>query len=152
MIRRILLIVPTLVLLTMIVFLSVRFIPGDVVDLLISEINTEGAMSYEEARADLRAQLGLDTPIHVQYWKWVTRVVQGDLGTSLRSGRSITEEFLSKVPISIELGLISMITGLVIALPIGIFSAIRPDSWGDYVGRAIAILLMSGPGFLIITM
>jgi peptide/nickel transport system permease protein len=151
-IRRFLLIIPNLLLVTIIVFLSVRFIPGDVIDQLISEINVENTMSYEEARDLLRGQLGLDKPIHVQYWKWLTRVVRGDLGTSMRNERSITEDFLAKVPISIELGLWAMITGLVIALPIGIFSAIRQDTWGDYVGRTSAILMMSVPGFWIMTM
>ena len=150
--RRVVLIVPTLILLTMIVFLSVRFIPGDVIDMIIAEINTEGAMSYEEAREMIRGELGLDTPIHEQYWNWVTGVVRGDLGTSMRSGRPVTEEFLSKVPISIELGILSMIIGLVIAVPLGIFSAIRQDSPADYVGRTMAILMLSIPGFWLMTM
>jgi peptide/nickel transport system permease protein len=151
-IRRIMLIFPTLLLLTIIVFLSVRFIPGDVVDLIISEINTEGEMSYEEARDLIRGQLGLDTPIHIQYWKWVTGVLRGDLGTSMRTGRSITEEFLSKVPISIELGILSMITGMILAFPLGIYSAVRQDTIPDYAGRTLAIMMMSVPGFWIMTM
>ena len=150
--RRVALIIPTLILLTMIVFLSVRFIPGDVIDMIIAEINTEGAMSYEEAREMIREELGLDTPIHEQYWNWVTGVVRGDLGTSMRSGRPVTEEFLSKVPISIELGILSMIIGLVIAVPLGIFSAIRQDSMADYAGRTMAILMLSIPGFWLMTM
>jgi peptide/nickel transport system permease protein len=136
----------------MIVFLSVRFIPGDVIDMIIAEINTEGAMSYEEAREMIREELGLDTPIHEQYWNWVTGVVRGDLGTSMRSGRPVTEEFFSKVPISIELGILSMIIGLVIAVPLGIFSAIRQDSMADYAGRTMAILMLSIPGFWLMTM
>lgn len=150
--RRVALIIPTLILLTMIVFLSVRFIPGDVIDMIIAEINTEGAMSYEEAREMIREELGLDTPIHEQYWNWVTGVVRGDLGTSMRSGRPVTEEFFSKVPISIELGILSMIIGLVIAVPLGIFSAIRQDSMADYAGRTMAILMLSIPGFWLMTM
>lgn len=150
--RRVALIIPTLILLTMIVFLSVRFIPGDVIDMIIAEINTEGAMSYEEAREMIRGELGLDTPIHEQYWNWVTGVVRGDLGTSMRSGRPVTEEFFSKVPISIELGILSMIIGLVIAVPLGIFSAIRQDSMADYAGRTMAILMLSIPGFWLMTM
>jgi peptide/nickel transport system permease protein len=150
--RRVALIIPTLVLLTMVVFLSVRFIPGDVVDLIISEINTEGEMTYEESRDMIREQLGLDTPIPEQYWKWVTRVVQGDLGTSMRTGKSVTEEFFSKVPISLELGILSMIIGLILAVPLGIYSAIRQDSMADYAGRTLAILMLSVPGFWIMTM
>jgi peptide/nickel transport system permease protein len=70
----------------------------------------------------------------------------------MRSGRPVTEEFLSKVPISIELGILSMIIGLVIAVPLGIFSAIRQDSPADYVGRTMAILMLSIPGFWLMTM
>lgn len=152
MIRRILLIVPTLLLVTIIVFLSVRFIPGDVIDMLVSEINVENTMSYEEARNFLREQLGLDKPIHIQYLNWLGKVVRGNLGNSMRNDRSITEDFLAKVPISIELGLWSIITGLLIAMPIGIFSAIRQDTIGDYIGRTAAILMMSVPGFWVMTM
>lgn len=151
-IRRVLLIIPTLVLLTMIVFLSVRFIPGDVIDMIIAEINTEGVMTHEEAREMIREELGLDTPILEQYWNWVTGVVQGDLGTSMRSDRPVTEEFLSKVPISLELGILSMIIGLLIAVPLGIFSAIRQDSVADYTGRTLAILMVSIPSFWLMTM
>ncbi len=151
-IRRLLLIVPTLLLVTMVVFLSVRFIPGDVIDQKISEINTEGTMSYQQARDLLHKQLGLDKPIHVQYWIWLTHIARGDLGTSMTNSRSVTQDVKAKIPISLELGLIAMITGLVISLPLGIFSAIRQDSWGDYLGRTIAILMMSVPGFWIMTM
>lgn len=151
-VRRVILIIPTLILLTMIVFLSVRFIPGDVIDMIVAEINTEGVMSYEEARDVIRGQLGLDTSLPEQYWNWVTGVLRGDLGTSMRSDRSVTEEFFSKVPISLELGILSMIVGLLIAVPLGIFSAIRQDSMADYVGRTMAILMVSIPGFWIMTM
>jgi peptide/nickel transport system permease protein len=151
-IRRVILIIPNLLLLTVVVFLSVRFIPGDVVDMLVSEINTEGVMSYEEARDMIRDQLGLDTPVAVQYGRWLSGVVRGDLGVSLRSRQPITEEFLSKVPISIELGILAMLTGLIISLPIGIFSAIRQDSLGDYAARTVAIVMMSVPGFWVMTM
>jgi peptide/nickel transport system permease protein len=150
--RRVLLIIPTLILLTLIVFLSVRFIPGDVVDMIVAEVNTEGVMSYEEAREMIREELGLDTPLPEQYWKWVTGVVRGDLGTSMRSDRSVTEEFFSKVPISLELGILSMLIGLLIAVPLGVFSAIRQDSMADYAGRTIAILMLSIPSFWLMTM
>ena len=151
-IRRVFLIFPTLILLTIIVFLSVRFIPGDVVDLIISEINTEGELTYEESRELIREQLGLDTPIPEQYWKWVTNVVQGDLGMSMRTGKPVTDEFFSKVPISLELGILSMIIGLLIAVPLGIYSAIRQDSPADYAGRTLAILMVSIPSFWLMTM
>ncbi len=151
-IRRILLIIPTLVLLTVIVFLIIRLIPGDVIDMMVAEINTEGLMTYEEAREMIRDRLGLDTPLLEQYWNWVTGVFRGDLGISMRSGQSVTEEFLEKVPVSLELGILTMIIGLMIALPLGIFSAVRQDSPADYTGRTFAVLMLSLPNFWLMTM
>ncbi len=151
-IRRILLIIPTLALLTIIVFLIIRLIPGDVIDMMVAEINTEGLMTYEEAREMIRDRLGLDTPLLEQYWNWITRVFRGDLGMSMRSGESVTEEFLEKVPVSLELGILTMIIGLMIALPLGIFSAVRQDSPADYTGRTFAVLMLSLPNFWLMTM
>ena len=88
---------------------------------------------------------------HVQYWHWVTNAARGDLGTSLWSNNSITEEIINKAPISIELGIWALVTGLIIALPIGIYSAIRQDTLGDYAGRTFAILCISLPGFWLAT-
>jgi len=153
-VRRLLLIIPTLLLVSIIVFLTVRFIPGSVIDLMVAEINNGGGqiMDPAEAEAYIRHELGLDVPVHVQYWRWLTKVVRGDLGDSLWSGRSITEEMLAKLPVSFELGVWAILTGLVIALPIGVYSAIRQDTWGDYAGRTFAILSISLPGFWIATM
>ncbi len=82
----------------------------------------------------------------------VKGVLEGDLGNSLWSGRSITSEMGAKIPVSFELGLIALVTSLIVALPIGIYSAIRQDTWGDYAGRTFAILAISLPGFWIATM
>jgi len=147
-----LLIIPTLLLVSILVFLTVRFIPGSVIDLMIADTDITGTMSTEEAEAYIRHLLGLDVPIQVQYWRWLTNVVRGDLGTSLWSGRSITDEMLAKLPVSFELGLWALVTGLIIAVPIGVYSAVRQDTWGDYAGRSLAILSISLPGFWIATM
>ncbi len=151
-IRRLLLIIPTLLLVSILVFLTVRFIPGSVIDLMVSEMSMEASLGQQISEEYIRHSLGLDEPIQVQFWKWLTKVVRGDLGNSLWSGRSITQEMFAKLPVSIELGLWALITGLVIALPIGIYSAIRQDTWGDYAGRTFAILCISLPGFWIATM
>ncbi len=150
--RRLLLMVPTLLLVSVIVFLTVRFIPGSVIDIMAAEMTTDSGMNTEETAKYIREQLGLNKPIYVQYWKWLTGVVRGDLGDSLWSGRSITDEMLAKLPVSVELGIWALVTGLIIALPIGIYSAIRQDTWGDYAGRTAAILAISLPGFWIATM
>ena len=150
-IRRLLLIIPTLLLVSILVFLTIRIIPGSVVDAMVAEGAGQGSLGHTVDQQYIRHALGLDEPIQVQYWKWLTKVVRGDLGNSLWTGRSITQEMLAKFPISFELGILAMIFGMVISLPIGLYSAIRQDSWGDYAGRTVAILMMSLPGFWIAT-
>ncbi len=147
-IRRLLLIAPTLFIVSVLVFLSVRFIPGDVIDIMLS--HTRGAFSDREA---LERHLGLDQPFVVQYGKWVYGIItRGDLGTSLYGGHSVTSRVVNRLPTSFELGLIALIISLIIALPIGIYSAIRQDGIGDYVGRSVAILFIAIPGFWTATM
>jgi peptide/nickel transport system permease protein len=164
-IRRFLLIIPTLILVTIIVFLTVRFIPGSLIDLLAAQrVGDEGEMTQEEIAEQIRHELGLDQPVWKQYLRWLgawpqeeegvgfSGVLQGDLGKSLWTQRSILNEILNKIPISLELGIIAIITGLLIAFPVGIYSAIRQDSMGDYLGRSIAIFFMAVPGFWLGTM
>ena len=147
-IRRLLLIAPTLFIVSVLVFLSVRFIPGDVIDIMLS--HTRGAFIDREA---LERHLGLDQPFVVQYGKWVYGIItRGDLGTSLYGGHSVTSRVVNRLPTSFELGLIALIISLIIALPIGIYSAIRQDGIGDYVGRSVAILFIAIPGFWTATM
>ena len=101
----------------------------------------------------LKHELGLDVPMHIQYGRWLRVVpneegiylgaVQGHLGKSLWTERPVLEDLMRRLPVSAELGGIATIVGLIIALPIGIYSAIRQDTWGDYGGRTIAILAIS---------
>lgn len=151
-IRRLLMMIPTLFLITIIVFLSVRFVPTDVIDLMIAEMSTQTPMGEKVDRIHLEKALGFDKPIHVQYGEWLSNVVRGDLGKSLWTNRSITEEMSLKWPVSLELGIMAILIGLAISLPIGIYSAIRQDTLGDYVGRTVAILGISVPNFWIATL
>ena len=162
-IRRLLLIVPTLFLVTILVFMTVRFIPGSVIDLMVAEMSMEASLGQQISEDYIKHSLGLDQPVQVQYLRWlgvmpqaetgkVKGVLEGDLGNSLWSGRSITAEMGAKIPVSFELGIIALLTGLIIALPIGVYSAMRQDTWGDYAGRTFAILAISLPGFWIATM
>jgi len=148
-IRRILLVVPTLFLVTIIVFAVVRMIPGDVIDVLMSEMSELGT-SVDRER--IMQMLGLDLPVHVQYGRWIGGVLQGDLGTSLRGSVPITPKILARLPVTLELGVFSVIIGLLIALPIGIYSAIRQNTIGDYAGRGIAVTFISVPTFWTATM
>jgi len=151
-IRRLLLIIPTLLLVSIMVFLLVRFIPGDVIDLIMEEHMFETKRGREVNIEAIKSRLGLDLPIHVQYGRWISNALQGDLGESMWTNRPVTEEIRARLPVSIELGFLGIIVGLLIALPIGIFSAIRQDSGGDYLGRSFAIFCIAVPNFWVATM
>jgi len=159
-IRRLLLIIPTFILITMTVFLLLRFIPGDLIDIMLSEMGDTG-VQYD--RAALQHQLGLDEAAPLQYFRWVgilpdrdtgefSGLLQGSLGESLWRRSTVIEELLPRIPISLELGIMALIIGLVVAIPIGVYSAIRQDTAGDYIGRSFAILLLAVPGFWVGTM
>ena len=154
--------IPTLWLVTLIVFFSVRFIPGSVIDLMVAEMAEESAPGQELTAEFIKQALGLDRPVHEQYLSWLgvwrntegnfSGAIQGDLGDSLWTGRTVTEEIFGRLPVSVELGILSLLIGLIISIPIGIYSAIRQDTWGDYGGRTLAILAISLPSFWLGTM
>ena len=144
-IRRLLLVIPTLFILSVLVFLSVRFIPGDVIDIMAGRTAFTGG---QLDRATIEQRLGLDLPIHVQYGGWIGGILlRGTLGESLLGGWRIEERMLGRLPVTIELGVLAILIGLVIALPVGIYSAIRQDTAADYVGRSIAIIGLATPNF-----
>ena len=142
--------IPSIFIITVIVFGLVRMIPGNAVDQLFAEMASTGKSGLN--REDIERMLGLDVPVHVQYGRWITGVLQGDLGTTIRGGSTpITEKIVARLPVTFELGLIAILVGLLISLPIGILSAIRQDSFGDYVARGLAILFISIPSFWMAT-
>lgn len=141
--RRLLLMIPTLLGVTFIVFVMVRAVPGDVIDLLTGDF---GAAS-EETKEALRKEYQLDDNMVVQYVRWIGRVVQFDFGNSILSDRTVMSELKSRLPVTLELGILAIICSLFIALPVGIMSAIRQDTAWDYAGRSFAIGLLAIPGF-----
>ena len=147
-IRRLLLIIPTLLILSILVFLSVRFIPGDVIDVMIEKLGLSSAVGASFDREALEHKLGLDVPVHVQYARWIGGILlHGSLGESLMGRGAVEEKIIDRLPVTIELGLLAIIIGLVIALPVGIYSAMRQDTAADYVGRSIAIIGLATPNF-----
>ena len=150
-IRRLLLVVPTLFLVTIVVFLVVRMIPGDVVDAMMADMVHLSPVD-DELREIIRHRLGLDLPVHVQYGRWIGGVLQADLGVSLRGEVPITPRILARLPVTFELGVFAIVIGLLISLPIGIYSAIRQNTIGDYAGRGIAVTFISVPTFWTATM
>ena len=150
-IRRLLLIVPTLFILSILVFLSVRFLPGDVIDAMLGKGEF---LAGEVDRPALERMLGLDLSVHVQYARWMADILRyGSLGRSLLGDRGAVEEkIIDRLPVTLELGLLAILIGLTIALPVGIYSAVRQDTAADYVGRSVAIIGLATPNFWVATM
>jgi peptide/nickel transport system permease protein len=139
--KRLLVAIPSLVIASVIVFSLVRLVPGDVVVLMMEE------NQYADDLEAMRAKLGLNRPIYVQYFEWVGRALIGDLGESLYTRRPVAQELLTRVPVSLELGAVAIFFAILLGVPIGIVSAVRQDTARDYVARGGAILGLSVPGF-----
>ena len=152
-IRRVLLLIPTFLLLTLLVFLSVRFLPGDVVDAMMARVaEDQGGTAYFD-RERVERMLGLDVPAPVQYVRWLGGIfLHGTLGDSLFGGATVEEKIIGRLAITVELGVLSILIGLVIAVPVGIYSAVRQDTAGDYAGRSIAIIGLATPNFWLATL
>ena len=150
-IRRLLLLLPTLFVLSVMVFLSVRFLPGDVIDVMLGRMEWQAAGGID--RQALERMLGLDVPVWVQYGRWLGGILlHGSLGESLMGGWPVRERMFSRLPVTFELGVMAILIGLVIALPVGIYSAVRQYTAADYVGRSVAIMGLATPNFWLGTM
>lgn len=149
--KRLLFVIPTLFFVSLMVFLSLRMIPGDLVDSMVAEMGGSGT-TVELNRAQILHDLGLDAPVHVQYGRWIWGVVRGNLGNSMITRQPAMEVIMQRLPVSLELGVLAMVFTVVLALPLGVWSAIRQDSMSDYVGRSIAIAFIAVPGFWLGTM
>lgn len=146
--QRLLLTIPTLVGLTALLFILLSVVlPVDVVDIAVAE--SGGGPEVERA---LREKYGFEGPIIVRYVKWLGRVATGDLGISFFTGRSVTEELVMRVPVSLELGVGALVITVLGAIPIGMVSAAKQDSATDYVARGGAILFYAVPGFWVATL
>ena len=143
-IRRLLLNVPVLLLVSLIIFFLIRLLPGDTIMAMVAEAGNIDPATL----GAIRAELGLDRPPLEAYLVWLGRVLQGDLGTSFwAGGRPVTDLWAKALPISLELSLFSILIALIIALPLGIISAIRQDTTADYAARALSIAGLSVPSF-----
>jgi peptide/nickel transport system permease protein len=150
-IRRLLAMVPTLSFASIICFSVVRMVPGDILDLMLTE-NDFGS-GDPKTRADLQVALGIDKPIYVQYGVWITGIVtRFDFGNSLWQNTPVIDDIVERLPTTFELGLLSLIIALIVAIPIGIYSAVRQETLWDYVGRTVSILGLAVPSFWLGTM
>lgn len=148
--RRLLALLPTMLIASIIVFVIVRMVPGDVVDLMLSQ---NDAGSNKLTRDQLMETLGLDKPIWQQYGSWISRLLlHGDLGDSLWQGDSVIGMIADRLPVTFELGLLAMLIALTVAIPVGVYSAVKQDTAGDYATRSFSLLMLAVPSFWIGTM
>lgn len=145
-IRRLLFCIPVLLVVMLTVFIGTRALPGDYA---LQQLST--SPFAPDDLDELRRQLGYDKPILEQFGEWTWDVLRFDLGTSFQSNSPVTSELLSRLEVTLELGVLSMVVAILIAVPIGVISAIRQDSWLDYVGRFFAILGLAVPEFWLAT-
>jgi peptide/nickel transport system permease protein len=140
--RRLLVAVPSLLIASFIVFTLPRLIPGDVVQLMLEE------KAYGKDLEDLRAKLGLDRPVHVQYVGWLAGIASGDLGESLWTRQPVVAELARRLPVTATLGLMAIVVAVAIGIPVGVLAAVRQDGVLDFFARSAAILGLSVPSFV----
>jgi peptide/nickel transport system permease protein len=144
--KRLLIAIPSLLIASLIVFTLPRLIPGDAVQLMLAE------KAYAKDLDELRAKLGLDRPMYVQYFEWAGRALRGDLGESLWTRRPVLEEIGQRLPVTLTLAILALTFALAIAIPVGVISAARHDTLADFIARSAAILGLSVPGFWLATL
>ncbi|MBI5880181.1 MAG: ABC transporter permease [Chloroflexi bacterium] len=140
--RRVILMVPTLFGVTLLVFGMIRLLPGDAVTMMMQDYG-----GYAKDLEDLRNKLGLTKPFHEQYLAWVWGALQGNLGTSLRNNTPVMDELVQRMPVTFELGMLGLAVSLIISIPLGVYSAVKQDSLSDYIARSAAITMLAVPGF-----
>src|SRR6188474_1876100 len=148
--RRLLALIPTLFFASLIVFVTVRLIPGSVIDMMLSQ---NDIAADKMGRDQLISALGLDKPMWEQYLAWAGGILlHGDFGRSLWQNAPVAELLAARLPVTFQLGVMALIVGLLVAIPIGAYSAMRQDTAGDYVGRSFSILMLAVPSFWMGTM
>ncbi|MBV9171944.1 MAG: ABC transporter permease [Chloroflexi bacterium] len=145
---RIVLVVPVLFGVSIVTFSLIRLVPGDPVAVVLGP----DARVTPEQVAAIRAAFGLDEPAPVQYVRWLGRVLSGDLGTSLRTGRSLTQELALRLPVTVELTVLAAVLGLIPSLLVGVLAAVRRNSRTDYVATVSTLVGLSMPNFLLATL
>jgi len=141
--KRLLGAVPTLIGVSLLTFLFIRLIPGDAI---AARLGTSTALDPEEL-ASLRAYFGLDQPLPVQYWNWLTSLFRGDFGYSIRTGRPVLVEISERLPATLELATAATVIAVAIGLPLGLLSAMRPNSRIDLAARIGGLVGLSLPSF-----
>jgi peptide/nickel transport system permease protein len=141
--NRIVTMVPVLLLVSVVIFSLIHLTPGDPVVAMLGEEATP------EARDNLRRQLGLDQPLPVQYGTWLAKVLTGDLGRSIRTNQPVAQAIYERLPVTVELAILAMAFGLVIAIPAGVIAATRRGGFADISSTILCLLGVSMPNFLV---
>jgi peptide/nickel transport system permease protein len=131
---------------SVLVFFSIRLIPGDAITAMLG---TEAGLLTPVQRASLAAYFGINQPIHIQYWRWFTGLFQGNLGISVTYGKPVLEVILQRFPLTLELALLSMVIALSVGVPAGVLAATRNERPTDLVVRVLAMLGQSTPSFVV---
>jgi peptide/nickel transport system permease protein len=145
--RRLLACIPVIFLVTAVLFFVMRLLPGDVAQVILTGGGTSATVVTAEQRQEVRAQLGLDRPLVVQYGDWLGHALRGDLGQSFQSKQSVSQQIARRVPVTVELAALALLLSLLIAVPAGIVAAVDQDGALDYVVRLFAILGLAVPSF-----
>ena len=144
-IRRIVLTVPTLLIVTFLVFLLLFLSPGDPILMLVPPDELDQLTDEDLHR--LREKLGLDRPVPLQYADWLVDVLRGDLGRSIHQRRPVADLLATRFPVTLELALLSVAVASIVAIPIGIYTALKPGGVGDFIGNLVALMGVSAPNF-----
>jgi peptide/nickel transport system permease protein len=145
-VKRILLMIPTLLGAALVVFLLMNVVPGDTALLILGTGEQGGDVNLQDLER-LRAKLGLNRPLHEQFFSWLWGIVRFDFGTSLWSGAPISEELSNRLPMTLQVALFATLISTVIAIPLGTLAAVRQDTWVDYLVRVISIGGLAIPAF-----
>ena len=144
--RRLGLFIPTLILTTLIVFVLFFLVPGDAALVILTGEEGAGAVTDEDI-ARMRHELGLDRPIHVQYGSWIWGILRGDLGTSIWYQTPVIDELKDKFVVTVELSIFGIAMAFLMAVPLGIISAVKQDTWPDYISRIVSLVGIALPTF-----
>ena len=145
--RRLLLFVPTLLGASILIFVLMRLVPGDIAEILVYQTGTESSAVQQKQIQQIRDELGLNRPVVVQYLAWLGNALRGDFGYSYTQRRPVTDILKERFPRSMELAFLTIVVALIWAIPLGVISAVRQNTWADYLVRVVSISGLSLPIF-----
>ena len=145
--RRLLLFIPTLLGASILIFVLLRLVPGDIAEILVYQSGTESSAVQEKQIQEIRAEFGLDRPVAIQYVLWLGNALRGDFGYSYTQRRPVWDILAERFPRSLELAVLTLVIAVVWAIPLGVISAARQNTWVDYVVRLVSISGLSLPIF-----